>query len=78
MPSLRPRERTSVGKTESVRRPTGQPHEPIETLADDELAAELTIAVYEPERRAHRYEQLLHERLLRRARKRFSAFQIPR
>ena len=67
-----------MGKAESDRRPTGLRHEPVEMLADDELAVELTIAVYEPERRARRYEQLFHERLLRRARERFATVQIPR
>ena len=49
---------------------TGRPlhgdEEAVETLADEELEAELTIAVLDPERRERRYERLLGERSHRR------------
>jgi hypothetical protein len=50
---------------------TGRPligeHEAVETLADEELEAELTIAMHDAERRPRRFELLVHE-LLRRQR----------
>lgn len=40
--------------------------EPVEWLTDEELAAELTIAAYEPVRRSRRFDDLMRELVDRR------------
>jgi hypothetical protein len=47
-------------------RPLHEGDEAVETLADDELEAELTIALLNVDRRRHRYERLSDELLKRR------------
>jgi hypothetical protein len=47
-------------------RPLHQGTKAIETLDDNELEAELTIALLDPERRERRYDQLWQELLNRR------------